>query len=59
MGYSVYGWDNDDTTVIRRQLGFYSITSVIAYRSARNGQGTGLIWLSIGFLVLEINEPIT
>ena len=39
-----YGWDNADATVVCRQLGFDS--SVIAYRSAHHGQGTGPIWLS-------------
>ena len=38
------GWDTADATVVCRQLGFYS--SVRAYGSARNGQGTGPIWLS-------------
>ena len=38
------GWDTPDATVVCRQLGFYS--SVIAYTSARYGQGTGPIWLS-------------
>ena len=38
------GWDDTDATVVCRQLGFYSWVN--AYGSARNGQGTGPIWLS-------------
>ena len=38
------GWNTADATVVCRQLGFYSL--VIAYGSARYGQGAGPIWLS-------------